>query len=410
MSSRVRRRPRRSTRRAPSTGPSRFFGLTALSVETSTKRSAPNSTATSASDPRRERVVAHRLERVRLHQRHVLVGGRVEDDRRAGSARRPGCIFVRSLAVGEHRDATPRSRARRRARARSRTAPSRAWSTRISRCGPTRAIWRQSSEPIEPPAPVTSTVSSLEVRGDSSRGRPRPARGRARPRPAPGGSAPARLRSPEISSYRPGSVFTGTRSSRATSTIRWRASPEADGIAISTSSGRLSRRMCGELVRRAEHADAVDAQVLLARVVVDRGRSACSRAARLRCISRITSWPASPAPTIEHLLAARDERPAPGARSACARAGARRRRTRAGAASRCTAIERGSRTCATGRDEVDGQARRRAHATVTPRAARPHVARSRRSATSGCRSRRATKTASLIATTMQDRRARSSVS
>ena len=33
-----------------------------------------------------------------------------------------------------------------------------ALSTRISRAGPTRAIWRQSSAPIEPPAPVTSTV------------------------------------------------------------------------------------------------------------------------------------------------------------------------------------------------------------------------------------------------------------
>ena len=36
-----------------------------------------------------------------------------------------------------------------------------AWSIRISRRGATRAIWRQSSEPIEPPAPVTMTVSPL---------------------------------------------------------------------------------------------------------------------------------------------------------------------------------------------------------------------------------------------------------
>ena len=34
------------------------------------------------------------------------------------------------------------------------------WSTRMRRWQPVIAIWRQSSEPIEPPAPVTRTVSS----------------------------------------------------------------------------------------------------------------------------------------------------------------------------------------------------------------------------------------------------------
>jgi len=48
-----------------------------------------------------------------------------------------------------------------------------------------------------------------------------------------------------MSSGSPGSVFTGTLSVRAISTIRSRISPEADGIAIRSSSGRLSRRMCG---------------------------------------------------------------------------------------------------------------------------------------------------------------------
>ena len=43
----------------------------------------------------------------------------------------------------------------------------------------------------------------------------------------------------------PGSVFTGTPASRVMSTIRWRTSPEADGIAISTSSGRFSERIRG---------------------------------------------------------------------------------------------------------------------------------------------------------------------
>src|SRR5439155_673882 len=56
-----------------------------------------------------------------------------------------------------------------------------------------------------------------------------------------GRSCPARFTSPEISSFSPGSVFTGMPSSCATSTIRWRISPDADGIAISTSSGSPSR-------------------------------------------------------------------------------------------------------------------------------------------------------------------------
>ena len=60
--------------------PITVFGLTALSVEMRTKRSAPNSTAISATVRVAERVVAHRLDGVRLDQRHVLVGRGVEDD------------------------------------------------------------------------------------------------------------------------------------------------------------------------------------------------------------------------------------------------------------------------------------------------------------------------------------------
>ena len=85
---------------------------------------------------RRERVVAHRLERVRLHQRHVLVRGRVEDDRRRvaleDAAHARACCR-RRRAPGR----SARSRARRRARARSRTArsrPGRRGSGACSRC------------------------------------------------------------------------------------------------------------------------------------------------------------------------------------------------------------------------------------------------------------------------------------
>src|SRR5262249_31049268 len=54
-----------------------LVGLTALSVETMTKRSTPWRTEASASA---EDVVVDRLEAIVLHQRHVLVRGGVEDD------------------------------------------------------------------------------------------------------------------------------------------------------------------------------------------------------------------------------------------------------------------------------------------------------------------------------------------
>ena len=53
-------------------------------------------------DPGRDRVVADRLERVGLHQRHVLVGGGVEDDARLEALHHLEHP-VRLLAVGEHR-------------------------------------------------------------------------------------------------------------------------------------------------------------------------------------------------------------------------------------------------------------------------------------------------------------------
>ena len=77
-------------------------GLTALSVEIRTKRSAPGDRGGLGDDAGRDRVVADRLERVRLHQRDVLVGGGVEDDvglEALHHLEHP----VALLAVGEHR-------------------------------------------------------------------------------------------------------------------------------------------------------------------------------------------------------------------------------------------------------------------------------------------------------------------
>ncbi len=88
-----------------------------------------------------------------------------------------------------------------------------------------------------------------------------------------------------------------------------------------------------------------------------RRRSACSRAARDFCISRITSWPASPAPTTTHLLAAGDE-----ARRAWALEDRPREQARPGdereqSSQSRIATPRGSRAVSAGREEVDDEAR-----------------------------------------------------
>ena len=51
-----------------------------MSVEIEDEALDPVSDGGVGDDPRPEDVVGDRLERVRLHQRHVLVGGGVEDD------------------------------------------------------------------------------------------------------------------------------------------------------------------------------------------------------------------------------------------------------------------------------------------------------------------------------------------
>ena len=242
-----------------------------------TKRSTPCSIAASATIARAEDVVVDRLERVRLHQRHVLVRGRVEDDRRAGSARRPGRSRLRLRTSASTGTQALKPRSSTSSRSMSKSALS-AWSTSTIRCrlgagelaaelGADRAAGAGDEHGL-----------ALRRRRRSRRGRPRPARGRAGPPPGPAGSGRARSRSPAISSCSPGSVFTGTPSARAISTIRGallaRGGRDRDQQLVRPAVAQQVRQLVG----RAEHADAVQAQVLLARVVVDRGRSACSRA------------------------------------------------------------------------------------------------------------------------------------
>ena len=111
----------------------------------------------------RKHVVRHRLERVLLlHQRHVLVRGGVEDDLRPRRAN-TSLDAPRVLGVADDRgDGTPRQAVAELLLDRVQGELRASNSTR--RAGAKRAIWRQSSEPIEPPAPVTSTVLPVEER------------------------------------------------------------------------------------------------------------------------------------------------------------------------------------------------------------------------------------------------------
>ncbi len=138
--------------------PMTLVGFTALSVEMSTNflDAVPDRGLGDA--PGAEHVVVHRLPGVVvLHQRHVLVGGGVEDRRRPVLLRAPR-RRARVLHVADHVRELRASGACCRTPARCCRARTR--SSRAARGAPARsaAIWRQSSEPIEPPAPVTSTT------------------------------------------------------------------------------------------------------------------------------------------------------------------------------------------------------------------------------------------------------------
>ena len=135
--------------------------------------------------------------------------------------------------------------------------------------GRTRAIWRHSSAPIEPPAPVTSTTSSAQVGAH------------AVDLHAHGLAAEHVLhldlahlahqvrRRRESSSKTVGSVRTGMSRSRQAVTTLWRSVPGADGIAMITSSGSASSRTRGSSSVVPSTLQAGHAHALLARVVVD---------------------------------------------------------------------------------------------------------------------------------------------
>src|SRR4051794_1708202 len=172
-----------------------------------------------------------------------------------------------------------------------------AWSMRTSRRGATRAIWRQSSDPIDPPAPVTRTVSPLRyapMRSSSIR---------TGSRPRMSSTCTSRtwrtiVPGPDCSSSKTvGSVRTGMPRRRPSRTTRARSVPGADGIAIVSSSGSASSRM------RPRSSVVPSTRTPSTRIPRLSGSSSTKptgsmSSCGLRSISRSTSRPPSPAPTI----------------------------------------------------------------------------------------------------------------
>ena len=216
----------------------------------------------------------------------------------------------------------------------------------MSRVGPTRAIWRQSSEPIEPPAPVTSTVWPLRYEATLSKSTStcsRPSTSST----CTGRIWPARFTSPVMSSYSPGSVFTGH--------VRAPARPRRPGGASRrrrTGSRSAPRPACTRARCAAARPSSRATRTPRMRVLRLRGSSSTKpigvyASRRERCISWTISRPASPAPTTMTSLP-RATTPKRG-RSISVRASSRAPATSASVIRRSiAAIERGRRTLCTG--------------------------------------------------------------
>ena len=231
-----------------------------------------------------------------LHHRHVLVGRRVEDHARGLFGDQPI----------HRRRGWPRSRGARAARrspARGRAADSSSrWtrysglsarSTRISRRGPRAHTWRASSDPIDPPAPVMTTVRSRMISSTPPHARSRSG-AEAGPRPGPGGRGRHRR------SRRAGRSSTGRFGRRgsmasAASTTRRTALPGAPGIVIAASAPRSRpRRAAATRVRRRPRRPATIPPVRLGSS--SRKPTGRTPAPGSRTAERASMTPARPAP------------------------------------------------------------------------------------------------------------------
>ena len=209
-------------------------GLTALSVDTRMKRSTPTSPAAAAT----MRVATALLRTASTGFSSIsgtclyAAAWNTTDGECSSNTSR---TRVASLQSASTADARAKCRSSSSSRCTSNSEFSE-FSTSTSRFGPTRAIWRHSSAPIEPPAPVTSTTRPLRyapTRSISTRTGSRPSTSSTRT------SRTWRMRfiPPDSSSNVVGSVRTGMARSRHAVTTFWRSTPGAEGIAMITSSG-----------------------------------------------------------------------------------------------------------------------------------------------------------------------------
>ena len=139
--------------------PMTFFGATALSVETRTNRFAPNSTAALATV--RVTSVLFRTASAGFASTSGTCLYAAAWKTTPGRYFSKTCrIFVAFPASASTAAVAWKLRSSTSSRSISKR-PRSPLSTSTSLVGPTRAIWRQSSAPIEPPAPVTSTTSPV---------------------------------------------------------------------------------------------------------------------------------------------------------------------------------------------------------------------------------------------------------
>ena len=142
-----------------------LVGLTALSVVIMTKCVAPMPVGGVGDGLRAEDVVLDGLAGIELHQRHVLVGGGVDDDlglvllEDRLDARPVGDVADQRL--GRHRPGTAGA-----GPVRCRTGGSPPAPRAAAASGSKWQIWRHISEPMEPPAPVTRMILSRAKASD----------------------------------------------------------------------------------------------------------------------------------------------------------------------------------------------------------------------------------------------------
>ena len=272
--------------------PITVFAFTALSVEIEDEAARAELDGDLGERSRGERVVPHRLDRVGLDQRHVLVRRGVEDDRRPVGLEDLAHLrrFFTSASTGS---AAGKPRSSTSSRSISKRAGS-AWSTRMSRAG---------ADARDLPAELGADRAAGA--GDQHR---------------LAGEVPRDRLDVDLDRLAAEHVLDLDRTDLAREVeiagdqlVQARQRLHRDALAPCDLDDPLPRLTGGgrdcdqELVRpsvtedvlelgaRPEHPDAVQPQVLLARVVVDQARSACSRA-RACAASRAASAGPRPPP------------------------------------------------------------------------------------------------------------------